>query len=109
MFPDHDSKEQESHLKILFLPLALNTVLAQSRHLVFIRCIDGCNLGGKSDPSLPFSGRALLSQNQAVDWGLEDLVLIFLGTIFLGTISPQEAGVFQGLFSLASWQKCLAQ
>ena len=36
-------------------------------------------LEGKNDPGLPSSGRALLSQNQGKDQGLEDSGLAFLG------------------------------
>lgn len=48
------------------------------------------------DLSLLSSGRALVSQNQRIDWGLEDSVLIFLDNIPGAgrALGPQEAGLF---------------
>lgn len=48
------------------------------------------------DLSLLYSGRALVSQNQGIDCGLESSILIFLDNI-PGTgraLGPQEAGLF---------------
>lgn len=58
--------------------------------------VDRCNLRWGNDLSLLSSGRALVSQNQGIDWGLEDSDLIFLDNIpgAERARGPQEAGLF---------------